>query len=88
MIDRFEDQQAVLLVEDDDGSLVGEAVVDQAILPESARHRDAVLTIELEAGELRDAVYEEAETDRRTEQVRDRFEQLSQRLSSDEEGDQ
>lgn len=67
------------------GSIVGEIVVDQEMIPEPARHPDAVLTVSLEDGELLDATYEAAETDRRTEQVRDRFEQLSQRLSSDEE---
>lgn len=84
VIDRFEADQAVLLVEDEDGALCGEVVADRAELPEAGQHVDAVFTIEVEAGELRTATYEKAETDRRTEQVRDRFDQLSERLSSDE----
>ncbi len=80
VIDRFEDDQAVLLIEDDTGSLVGEAVVDQAVIPEPARHPDAVLTVELEDGEVLTGEYDVTETEKRTEQVQDRFDQLSERL--------
>ncbi|UPM45286.1 DUF3006 domain-containing protein [Halocatena salina] len=87
VIDRFEANQAVLLVEDEDGAPCGEVVVDRAVLPEAGQHVDAVLLIELEAGELRNASYEKTETERRTHQVRDRFDRLSQRLSSADESD-
>lgn len=51
ILDRFEDDRAVLLVEGED-ELVGELVVDEDDLPEDGQHVDAVATVEVEDGEL------------------------------------
>ncbi len=87
VIDRFEADQAVLLVENEEDSPHVELVVDRGMLPEAGKHVDAVLTVELKAGELHDTIYEEVETEKRTKQVRDRFSKLSERLSDEEDVD-
>ncbi|SFR96744.1 Protein of unknown function [Halomicrobium zhouii] len=85
VVDRFEADLAVLLLEDD-GETVGEVVVDEEALPEDGRHVDAVLAVELDDDELVGVTYEEAETEDRSEQAQSRFDSLSQRPPS--EGDE
>lgn len=82
VVDRFEDDLAVLEVTTPDG--LRELVVERHELPEDGRHQDAVLTVAVESHELVDAVYDEAETAERTEEVQNRFDRLSNRLG---EGD-
>lgn len=84
VVDRFEEEQAVLLLEDD-GETVGELLVDEDALPEEGRHVDAVLVVELEDDELDDVTYEERETADRGEQAQRRFDDLSQRPPSSED---
>lgn len=84
VVDRFEDDLAVLLLEDD-GDTVDQAVLDAERLPEDARHVDAVVSVELEDEEVIDITYEERETVDRSERTRRRFDELSQRPPSPED---
>lgn len=85
VVDRFENDHAVLLVEDD-GTTIGEVVVDQDRLPEAGQV-DAVLTIEIQDGEITESRYDRAVTKRRANRTQARFDRLSDRLSSPEEDD-
>ncbi|WP_336000158.1 DUF3006 domain-containing protein [Halorientalis halophila] len=87
VLDRFEDELAVLLVEGEE-DLVGELVVDQKELPEDGQHVDAVFTVEIATGELSAATYQAAETNDRTDESQSRFDRLSQRPPSDDDDDQ
>jgi len=51
VIDRFEDDLAVILLEDD-GDVVDELVLDRGDLPTDAAHEDAILEVTLEDGEV------------------------------------
>ncbi|MCU4802642.1 DUF3006 domain-containing protein [Halobacteria archaeon HArc-gm2] len=86
VVDRFEEDLAVLLLEAD-GDTVGEVVVDEAALPADGRHVDAVLAVELEDDELVEVTYTEAETDERSDQAQSRFDSLSQRPPSGDDKD-
>ena len=81
VVDRFEGDQAVLLLEAD-GETVGERAVGTSQLPEDGRHVDAVLRVELRDGAVVDASYEPAETERRSDRARRRFDELSSRPPS------
>lgn len=84
VVDRFEEEQAVLLLEDD-GETVGELVVNGDALPDEGRHINAVLVVELEDEALVDATYEERETADRVERAQRRFDELSERPPSAED---
>lgn len=78
VIDRFEDDQAVLLVEKDE-EVVREFVVGRQELPEDARKQDAVLEVMLDSGNVREFSYLPDETRQRKTDAQDRFDRLSQR---------
>ena len=82
VLDRFEDELAVLLVEGED-DLAGELVVEREALPEDGQHVDAVLSVVVEEGELGEASYLEQETEERSEAAQSRFDRLSERPPSD-----
>ncbi|WP_232687501.1 DUF3006 domain-containing protein [Halobacterium zhouii] len=84
VVDRFEGERAVLLLEDQDET-AGEMVVDQEQLPETSRHVDAVVTVEVADGEVVDATYEKRETEDRSERAQRRFDELSRRPPSPED---
>ncbi|WP_254525571.1 DUF3006 domain-containing protein [Natrinema caseinilyticum] len=87
VVDRFEDDLAVVLLEDD-GETVGELVVTEDRLPESGRHVDAVLRVELEDGDPVQITYESRETSDRATEARRRFDELSRRPpATDDESD-
>src|SRR6056297_1247413 len=87
VVDRFEGDQAVLLLEDD-GETVGERVLDRGRLPADGGHVDAVLRVELQDGDVVDASYDPDETTNRSERARRRFDDLSSRPpSADDESD-
>jgi hypothetical protein len=81
VLDRFEEDLAVLLVEEGD-DVVGELVVESAELPADGQHIDAVLTVEVVNGELVVVQYEEQKTVERADDVQSRFDQLSERPPS------
>ncbi|MFC6764891.1 DUF3006 domain-containing protein [Natrinema soli] len=84
VVDRFEDDLAVVLLEDD-GETVDQAVLDTERLPEDGRHVGAVVSVELEDDEVIDITYEERETVDRSEQAQQRFDELSRRPPSTED---
>lgn len=86
VVDRFEDELAVLLLEEG-GETVDEVVVDQGRLPEDGRHVDTVVQVELEAGELTEVTYEAEETADRSAEAQRRFDELSQRPPADDDED-
>ena len=83
VIDRFEDDLAVVLLERD-GNTVDDIAIPQAELPVDARHQDAVLRVSVADGEIQQVTYEAEATDERTERAQSRFDQLSQRPSESE----
>ncbi|WP_327051939.1 DUF3006 domain-containing protein [Halomicrococcus gelatinilyticus] len=83
VVDRFEGDQAVILLESDT-EVVDEVVVDEREIPEDGRHVDAVLRVELEEEDVVRISYEAEETEERKSRVQDRFERLSERPPSDE----
>lgn len=81
VVDRFEGDLAVLLLEAG-GEAVAERVLDRERLPEAARHVDAVLTVELDDGDVASITYEDAATESRAENAQRRFDELSRRPPS------
>lgn len=88
VVDQIEDTLATLEVSGDDERY--SLVVDEETLPEAGQHVDAVLQITIVGGELVDAMYDSAETERRKEASQRRFDRLSKRPPSaaDETGDE
>lgn len=85
VLDRFEDDLAVVLLERD-GDTVGDIAVPREQLPDEGRHQDAVFTIEMEGGTVQTISYCPEETRKQAEQAQSRFDHLSQRPpGSDEE---
>ncbi len=84
VIDRFEDDLAVILLEDD-GDVVDELVLDRGDLPTDAAHEDAILEVTIEDGEVTDLVYDATETENRKDRAQSRFDRLSERPPSDDE---
>lgn len=86
IIDRFEGDLAVLLLEHE-GETLDDIAVDRSALPDDARHVDAVLSVVVQDGELLDASYRPDETEQRKESAQARFDRLSQRPPSEEPAD-
>lgn len=84
VIDRFEDDKAVILLEAD-GDVVDELVLDRAQLPVDADHPDAILEVVLTDGEVTDIVYDPTETTARKELAQSRFDRLAERPPSDDD---
>ena len=84
VVDRFEDDLAVLLLEDDDET-VGETVIARERLPDDGQYVDAVLHIELEDDEVVSITYDADETVDRSAEIQQRFDDLSQRPPSSED---
>lgn len=83
VVDRFEGDLAVLLLERD-GETVDDIPLPQTELPENGRHQDAVLHVSVEDGEVRNATYKAEETAQRAEHAQSRFDRLSQRPAESE----
>jgi hypothetical protein len=84
VLDRFEGDRAVLLLERD-AETVGDLTVDRERLPPEAREQDAVLRVVVADGRLREAAYDAGETDRRSERMRSRFDRLARRRDDDDD---
>ena len=84
VIDRFEGNQAVVLLESG-AEVVDEWVVDREELPEDGRHVDAVFHIEVEGGDVVELTYDEDETKHRKETAQERFDSLARRPPADDE---
>ncbi|WP_436927666.1 DUF3006 domain-containing protein [Halosimplex amylolyticum] len=85
VVDRIEDTLATLQLESDDD--LYNLVVGEEELPESARHADAILDVELQDEELVRADYDKAETEVRRDKAQSRFDQLSERPPHDGDSD-
>ena len=83
VIDRFEDDLTVILLERD-GDTVDDIAIPRAELPADARHQNAVLRVSVADGEIQQMTYEAEATDERAERAQSRFDQLSQRPSESE----
>jgi len=86
VIDRFEDDLAVILLEED-GEVVDELVLDRGDLPSDAAQEDAILEVTLEDGEVTDLVYDPAETENRKDRAQSRFDRLSERPPSGDDSE-
>jgi len=85
VIDRFEDDLAVILLEAA-GEVIDEVVLDRAELPADAAHPDAILEVTLtDEGEVTSIVYDPSETADRKEQAQSRFDRLAERPPSDDD---
>ncbi|WP_266081084.1 DUF3006 domain-containing protein [Haladaptatus caseinilyticus] len=84
VLDRFEDEQAVLLLESD-GVTVDEHVIHHDDLPESGRHQDAIFTVTLDEETIVEIVYEPTETEERAEAAQRQFDRLARRPPEDDE---
>ncbi|KAB1198183.1 MULTISPECIES: DUF3006 family protein [Haloferax] len=82
-VDHFEDDLAVLLIEED-GQDIDQLVVDRSQLPWRARKQNSVLTVTVSEGEYESGTYEPEETEERTEAAQSRFDRLSRRPPSDD----
>lgn len=78
VLDRFEDDLAVVLLEQD-GETVDDIAIPRDQLPKEGRHQDAIFTVEMVDGEAETLSYGPEETTRQAEEAQSRFEQLSQR---------
>lgn len=86
VLDRFEDERAVLVLEDG-GEDVAEAVVHRTWLPPDARRQDAAVSVTVEDGRLVSVAYDPGETEARGEAAQDRFDRLARRPPGDDEGE-
>jgi hypothetical protein len=86
VLDRVEDDLAVLEVSDDEGD-THELVVDVDELPAAGRHPNAVFEIRVAAGELRSATYDESRSEERLDDAQDRFDGLAEQ-SEDEDDEE
>lgn len=84
VVDRFEGDSAVLLLEAD-GETVAEHVLDVERLPEEGRHVDGILEVEIEDDAVVDVTYAPEETAERADRAQRRFDALSERPPSSED---
>jgi hypothetical protein len=84
VVDRFEDDLAVLLLEAD-GDTVAELTLAKARLPDPGRHVDAIFSVELADDELVDLTYDPDATADRADAAQRRFDSLSRRPPSDDD---
>lgn len=84
VVDRFEGDLAVVLLENDEET-IGELAVPQSQLPEDGRHQDAILSVTVRDGDLVDASYDPEETERRANEAQDRFDRLAERPPREED---
>ena len=78
VLDRFEDDLAVVLLERD-GETVDDIAIPREQLPEEGRHQDAIFTVEMVDGNVETLSYRPEETTERAEEAQSRFDRLSQR---------
>ncbi|QCC51426.1 DUF3006 family protein [Halapricum salinum] len=84
VVDTVEDGLATVFFEQH-GDEVGDAVLEASILPEDARHADAVLTVKITNGNLLDAEYDPDQSKERADKAQSRFDRLSKRPPSDKD---
>lgn len=82
VIDRFEDDRAVLVLERD-GETAGELVIDAERLPDDGRKVDAVFEVVLSEGAPTDVAFRPERTEHRAESAQRRFDRLSRPTCDD-----
>ena len=80
VLDRFEEQRAVLLLERD-GEQIEELVVPTELLPPAGREQDAIFTVRVDSDTLTTITYDAEATEKRSDSAQDRFDSLSRSLS-------
>ncbi|WP_435335899.1 DUF3006 domain-containing protein [Haloarchaeobius sp. TZWWS8] len=80
VLDRFEEELAVLLCEDGE-EVVEELVIPRLFLPEEGRHQDAIFTLRVDDDGQTVLTYEPVETEERASSAQSRFDQMSRSLS-------
>ena len=83
VLDRFEDDLAVLVLESDDET-IGQLVVDAGALPADGQHQDALFTVVVRDDELAETTYHPDRTAHRQETAQSRFDRLAGRADRDE----
>lgn len=86
VLDRFEGETAVLLLERD-GEIVDELLVERSALPEVGREQDAVFRVAIEDGDLAELSYDPEATETRAMRAQSRFDRLSERPPTGDEPD-
>ena len=85
VIDRFEDDIAVVLLEQD-GEVVDEQGIDRDDLPAGGDHVDAVFQITRDdSGAIQELEYDAETTRTRNERAQSRFDRLAERPPNDDE---
>jgi Protein of unknown function (DUF3006) len=84
VLDRFEEEQAVLLLESDDET-VDELVIQRDDLPESGRHQDAIFTVTVDGSTVVEIEFEPTETEERADATQEQFDRLARRPPDDTE---
>ncbi|ODR79396.1 hypothetical protein BG842_06910 [Haladaptatus sp. W1] len=84
VLDRFEEKQAVLLLESD-GEIVDELVIQRNDIPESGRHQDAIFTVTIDGSTMVEIEYEPTETEERVDAAQEQFDRLARRPPDDTE---
>ncbi|WP_245707842.1 DUF3006 domain-containing protein [Haloarchaeobius iranensis] len=87
VLDRFEEETAVLLVEAD-GEAVDELLVHRQELPPSGREQGAVFELRVCGDSLRALSYRPTETEERTAASQSRFDRLAQDLPTADDSDE
>jgi len=85
VVDSIEDGLATIFFERD-GTEVDHAVIDATELPDDARHADAILSVTLAGGELTETDYAPERTETRQDAAQDRFDRLSSRPPTEDDG--
>jgi hypothetical protein len=85
VVDNVEDGLATVFFERDDEE-VGNTVIEATRLPPDAQHADAVLSVTIGDGSIEAASYYPESTANRAAAAQDRFDRLSKRPPSDEDG--
>ncbi|SEP80017.1 DUF3006 domain-containing protein [Natrinema salaciae] len=84
VLDRIVDGGTAVLLLEADGDVIDERIVDVETLPEDGRHEGAVFELTVDEEAVLEATYREAAEQERRESTRERFDRLSERLSSEE----
>ncbi len=87
VVDRIERATAVatLLIEDENGAVIDQRVIDLADVPEEARYEGAVVRVAVAETELTIIEHQPAETTARRDRLRDRFDALAERPPNSKE---
>ena len=87
VVDAVEDGLARVFFERDDDEK-GNAVLEADTLPESGQHAGAILLVTIEDGTIETATYQPEETADRQTKAQDRFDSLSERPPSKDDGNE